>query len=332
LILHGDTNFGKKATAVKLLTTYCTHDNISVIDSSPKGLISLQTKPCQGYFAPKSSGNFNSFDLNRMHEQLLRENSYLVITVNAQVNVYKDDLCEYIVRCQDIPFAENVFNKHILWYLRKSNNLDENDFVFRKELAQKLVANNTFPPCKIDELSKFTVTFEKTNEDFQEELKHFDSQITQERVSNLFKQHQELSQRVFVITLAILNGCEYQTVLKASQDLEHDISLLSPVSENKEENKENVFIPVFDKTRSQRIQEIGARLFEGDKESESRRIPIERIEFSSYEFSQAIILYTWKEYDLLRTTITKWLYKLGFHPDWEVRMRVNTVRITLKQY
>jgi hypothetical protein len=332
LILHGDTNFGKRATAIKLLTTYCTHDNILVIDSSPRGLISLQIKPSQGYFAPKSSGNFNSFDLNRIHEQLVLENSYLVVTVNTQVNVYKDDLGEYMVRCQNTPFAEDVFDKHILWYSRNNNNLNENDFISRKELARELIKKNTFPPCKIDGLSKFIVTFEKTNEDFQEELKHFDSQITQERVSNLFKQHQELNQRVFIIALAILNGCEYQTVMKASQDLERDIKLLLPVSENKESDKENEFIPIFDKTRSQRIQEVGARLFEGYKESESRRIPIERVEFSSYEFSQAIILYTWKEYDLLRTTIIKWLYKLGFHSDWEVSMRVAVIAGELSRH
>jgi uncharacterized protein (DUF2384 family) len=333
LILYGDNNFGKTATAIKLLTTYCTRDNISVVmDSSPKGLISLQIKPLQGYFASKSSGNFSSFDLNRIHEQLVLEDSYLVITVNTQVNVHKDDLCEYMVRCQNIPFAEDVFNKHILWYSRNNNNLNENDLIFRKELARELITKNTFSPCKIDELSKFVVTFDKTNDVFQEELKHFDSQITQERVSNLFKQHQELSQRVFIITLAILNGCEYQTVVKASQDLERDVKLLLPVSENKESDKESEFIPIFDKTRSQRIQEVGARLFDGYKESESRRIPIERVEFSSDEFSQAIILYTWKEYDLLRTTITKWLYKLGFHSDWEVRMRVAVIAGELSRH
>ncbi len=333
LILWGDAKVGKEATAIHLLLSVLQGENILVIDPSEKDFSSFQSEAKNAYLAPASSGKLSNYLLNSLSQQFIKQNSYLVITIDSHVRLSQDHLGEYIVKWKNLPTTETLLKKHLAWYLKDQTILDSCYTFTQKDSVRELL-NYQRLPHEIDNLAKHIANGIRNGDEIEQVLASFDVRRVKEQVESWFEEHQDLSQRVFMIALAVLNGGKYQAVLQASQDLE---SAMKPPSEKekemgKEKERETDSEPLFHKTRSQRVKEVKAKLIQGFEDTEFGSSPVERIELDNHQFRSAILSYVWHEYDRLREPLLKWLYELGLNLDFDGQRRAAETVGELSKY
>ncbi|MCP2728355.1 nSTAND3 domain-containing NTPase [Limnofasciculus baicalensis] len=318
LILWGDSKFGKRTTAIHLLLSVLQTEEIFVIDPSLQDFSSFPSETNQRYLASDRSGKLNSYTLNGLSQQLKKQDSYLIITVDSLMRLSQDDLSEYIVKFHHLPTSEALLEKHLEWYLKDQVQLNSNYDPIQEDSVRELLTHKLLPG-DIDKLAQLLAKVTINELDLEQALASFDVHV-QEKVESWFGEHQNLTQRVFIIALAVLNGGAYQNVLKASQDLE---SVINPPPE-KDKEKEDISKsePLFNTPRSQLVKAVGAKLVQSSEETEFGNSPVERIEFDNDKWQFAVLSYMWQEYDRLREPLLEWLYKLGFHDNWDVRVRV----------
>jgi hypothetical protein len=326
LILWGDPKLGKQTTAIHLLSLLQTEE-IFEIDPAVEDLSSFKGEAKQVYvidtLVADSAGKFSSYLLKGLSQKLRQQDSHLVITIDSRVRLSQDALGEYTIKWSELPTSEELLEKHLGWYLRDKAMFHSCHALAQSDSVRELL-NNKLLPGDIDRLAELLTKVVRKELELEEALAGFGVRVRQQ-VESWFEEHQDFTQCVFMIALAVLSGSSYQAVVDASQRLQ---SLIKPPSEKEEASNSK---PVF-KRRSQQLKEVCAHLVQGYENTEFGRSPVELIELNNPRFQPAILSYVWEEYDHLREPLLAWLDELGSHPNFEVQIRAAAAVGELSKY
>ncbi|GET37822.1 nSTAND3 domain-containing NTPase [Microseira wollei] len=323
LILCGDSNYGKQTTAIHLLVSL-TAEEIFEINPTVEDLSSFQCESTQMYvidtLAPDSAEKLNSYVLNSLSQRLREQQSYLVITVDSRARISQETLGRYILNWRNLPTCEELLKKHLAWYIKDQAMLNSSHTLTQIDSVREWLTNKLLPG-DVDRLAELLAKVVKSELTLEDALARF-SLRTNEEVESWFDKHSDLNQHMFMITVAVLNGINYQEVINASQNLQ---SLIKPPSD-----EEKSSVPT--SKRSQKLKEFRTHLVQGYQNTEFGLSPVELIELDNPTFQPAILSYVWHEYDQYRERLLKWLHQLGSHRNFEVRIRAAAAVGELSKY
>lgn len=327
LILRGDANFGKQTTAIHLLSLQET-EQIFEIDPAIEDLSLFECETKQVYLidslAADSAAKLNSYVLNGLRQKFKGQQSYLVITLDSRVPISEETLADYILNWSELPSSDRLLEKHLKWYLQQPELLDSSYAMIQSVSVRELLDNNKLLPAEIDTLASLLVKVINQDLKLEDALASFHVSAYKQ-IKNWFEsEEQDLSQRILMISLAVLSGSSYQVVKNASQRLQ---LLITDESE-----PESISAVVFNQTRSQVLKKVFAHLVQGYENVEYRGSPVEIVEFDNPIFQPAVLSYIWHEYDNIREPLLVWLHELGSHRDAEVRTRAAAAIGELSKY
>jgi len=328
LILWGQAHWGKWTTALHLLSALHAEEIFEINpDVNLEGLQLSGLESKRGYvidtIAPDSAENLNTFVLNRLSRRLREQDSHLVITVDSRVPLSKEALSGYLVVWSDVPDRVQLLERHLAWYLT-DDSLTRALELSQADAVQQLLSTHLLPG-EVDRLAELLAGVARGKLELEEALARFEARTLQQ-VETWFEAHADLEERTFMLSVAILNGANYQAVVEADERLQSLIRL-QPA-----EDEPPVTDSVFGSTRSQRVKEACAHLVQGYEEAEFGRSPVELIILDNPTFQPAVLHYAWHEYDRLRSHLLDWLRDLGFHPSFDVRARAAAAVGELSKY
>jgi len=329
LVLWGAPKFGKQTTAVRLLSCV-SESEIFEINPAIEDLNLFECSSNKSYLIDTltpSSGEgqkIDSYILKRLSQKFKQKNSYLIITVDSRWHFPQDYLDEYIFSFRALPTSEETLEKHLQWYLK--NQAIESDIraLIQADPVQTMLKNKLLPG-DLDQLAELLGRVVRKECELEQALSHFNVRVKQQ-VESWFEQHLDFSQRIFFITLAILNGCKYQAVDDASQRLQ----LLSQSLPDKE-GATNAD-PIFERTRSSFLKDVCASLAQGSENTERGLSPVEIVKLDNSGFQPAILSFVWHEYNRLREPLLILLHELGADPSFDVRSRAAAAIGELSRY
>ncbi len=327
LILRGDAHLGKWTAAIHLLSSLHA-DGLLEIDPIIEDLSSFECAAKQGYvidaLAPESAGKLRCSVLKSLSHKLRQQNSHLVITIDSRVQISQEDLDGYILNWNDLPASQAVLEKHLAWYLKNPEILADSHTLTQGEEVRELL-NHKLLPGDVDRLAKLLAQVVSQKLTLKDALSRF-SLLVNQQVASWFDEHPDMNQRVFMITLAVLSGSSYNTVLDASQRLQ---LIAKPPSEQDEPlNRE----AELNSKLSDRLKAVCAHLVKGYENAEYGSREVDLIVFDIPQFQPAVLSYVWKEYPNWREPSLVWLYELGLHPNFEVRVSVGAAAGELSKY
>lgn len=147
------------------------------------------------------------------------------------------------------------------------------------------------------------------------------------KVEYWFESHQDPEQRILMITLAVLNGSNYQVAIEASTRLK---CLIYPPSEREESLASGVIQTTTRRTK--RLEEVYAHLEDGYENKEYGQDRIKRVIFDEPGLQSAVLQYIWEEEDTYCNSILTWIEELGSHPSFEIRIIAAAVAGELSFY
>lgn len=147
------------------------------------------------------------------------------------------------------------------------------------------------------------------------------------KVEHWFGNHQDPEQRILMITLAVLNGSNYQVAIQASARLK---CLIYPPSDREESLVSGVTQTTTRRTK--RLEEVYAHLEDGYENKEYGQDRIKRVIFDEPEFQSAVLQYIWEEEDGYCNSMLTWVEELGSHPSFEIRIIAAAVAGELSSY
>ncbi|MCI0558726.1 MAG: hypothetical protein MN733_09540 [Nitrososphaera sp.] len=318
LVLWGQAHWGKWTTALHMLSTRYNEDVFEIdpnIDLEKIRSSELLAK--RGYvidtLAPDKAEKLDTFVLNSLSRRLETQHSHLVLIVDSRTRLAKEALKSYLIIWNDVPDRVQLLEKHLELHLDDTDALGEAHKLSQSETVQQFFDAHLLPR-DVDRLAELLAQVTHGKLELEEALTRFESRA-KKQVETWFIEHERIEERTFMISLAVFNGASYQTVVEADEQLQ---ALLRPSSA---ENEPAVLNPVFEITRSQRIEDACAHPVKGYEETEFGRSPVELITLNNPTFQPAILHYAWYEYDRLRRLLVEWLRNLGFHSRFDVRAR-----------
>jgi hypothetical protein len=331
LILQGDAHLGKWTTAISLLSSLHA-EGILEIDPIIEDLGSFECAAQQGYvivdpLALDSTGTvkLRRSVLNSLSNKFRFSNSHLVIILDSRVQIALEDLDEHILNWEDLPASSDLLKKHLEWYLRTTEKLTDGYALMQAEEVCELLQQNKLLPGDVDRLAKLLAEVVSGEMTLNQALSRF-SLLVDKQVIHWFEQHVDLKQRVLMVTLAVLSGTNYDTVLEASQQLQ---TIIKPLSEEDElSNRETEL----NYKLSDELKIVCAHLEKGYQNSEYGSRKVDLIVFDIPQFQPAILSYVWREYYKWREPLLTWLHKLASHSNFEVRARTAAAAGELSKY
>ncbi|GEM_PF-2321470 len=147
------------------------------------------------------------------------------------------------------------------------------------------------------------------------------------KVESWFESHQDSEQRILMITLAVLNGSNYQVAIEASTRLK---CLIYPLSDREESLASGVVQTTTRRTK--RLEEVYAHLEDGYENKEYGQDRIKRVIFDEPDLQSAVLQYIWEEEDVYCNPILTWIEELGSHSSFEIRIVAAAVAGELSSY
>ncbi|MEM8504772.1 MAG: hypothetical protein AAF716_16640 [Cyanobacteria bacterium P01_D01_bin.1] len=135
-----------------------------------------------------------------------------------------------------------------------------------------------------------------------------------------FAAHLEPSDRVLMLTLAILNGSNYQIALEASKQLS---LLIYPPSTQSDAEKVEEHKPLL--SRSKRLKRVCAHLEKGFENKEYGTSLIKRVVFDEPAMQSGVLQYVMEEEDDYFSALLAWIEELGHHKNFEIRVMASAV-------
>ena len=169
--------------------------------------------------------------------------------------------------------------------------------------------------------------FEQTNDEPRNNGIDVSTLSLAAKVECWFESHQDPEQRILMITLAVLNGSNYQVAIEASTRLK---CLIYPPSDREESFASGVVQTTTRRTK--RLEKVYAHLEDGYENKEYGQDRIKRVMFNEPELQSAVLQYIWEEEDAYCNSILTWIEELGSHPSFEIRIIAAAVAGELSSY
>jgi len=327
LILWGNLGFGKRATAIHLIFSLLKSEDIFEVDPSLEldELKKFQGGKNQGYIldqlTSETAEKLDRFSLKNLSNQLRNKKSFLVIIISRKIKLSLTDLSPYIITCNDFPKPNDLFKKHLIWYLETPSLPSKALELIQNSSVQELLQNNKLLPADLDLLAELLSKSYKGELTFDQALSRF-SVIVNQQIESWFDVNLDLTERAFMICLAVLNHSPYQLVVEASKNLQSIIQGLSDDGKS--------LVP--DSKLSTRLAKFSADLIQDYKNTEYGKTSVELIVFKNPVFQPAVLSYVWQQYDQYRSPILSWLNELGKHANSEIRLKASAAVGELCKY
>jgi hypothetical protein len=331
-ILFGQHHVGKWATALYLLSE-TEPGGISEInpDIDLDGLLEFGFDYGRRYVVdalrPEVAERLTTFVMNRLSATLESQSSQLVLTVDARAALPRETVGDYLVTWNETPNQRVILERHLNWYLTEAKAGVEARELLQVEGLDDLLENH-LAPGEIDRLAELLSQSASGEMSAEEALQHFEVQAQQD-VERWFTTHTDLNDCSFMIAVAVLNGASYQAVANAAARLQ---ALLEPLELGGPEADRPTPPPVFARTRTQRLKEVGACLKSGYHLAEFGVSPVELVELENVSMQLAVVHHVWHEHDSVRAPLLSWLEELGRHRSFEVSNRAAAAVGKLAEY
>lgn len=301
LIISGEKSSGKYSTAINLLLNI-SHNILQIVSLDGvidiKKLEEISFEENKVYIIEDSSMDLNhnvdSLILTSIIDKLKRKNSFIAITVN-DTYIQKDEY-KYGIRCESPEDKFMLLKKHIDWIsISNDININEDDFeAYVNENLRYPNEANIIAERIINDYKKYgTVDLQKIKQSFPSAVEN--------QVKEWFEKDRSIDEFCFIISLAIFNKFSYATVQECSLKLK-EILLKSDIGSYF--NNNNL-------TRTEKVKNVNAHIFEIVKKSECGNMPIKCAAFDNDEYQAVVLNYVWKECDYLYKPLMKWIIDIG---------------------
>jgi len=329
LIIHGQSHWGKWSSAIHLLFILY---NQKIFEINPDikidELLKFQPDNGIGYIIdtliPESAEKLKANVIKELSNKLKKIGSHLIITIDSNVYLIKDEINDYVLVWNEIPNRTEILKKHLNYYLVTDDQICDGFDLIKTETVQQ-VLQNFLLPGEIDRLAELLSRVVRKELSLEEALARFEAHA-QQQVEMWFKTHSSIEQRTFMLSLAVLNGASYDDVLYADQQLH---ALIKPISAEKELK---IIDSIFENTSSSRVKEARAQIKKGYVDTEFGRSPVDLIAFDNPSFQPIVLRYAWQEYDRLRELLLNWLYDLGLSIKFSIRARAAAAVGAISKY
>ncbi len=321
LILSGRARYGKQTTAIRLLSSL-TRDILEIIPVIDD-FHHLNLKANSSYYidnfeiGDKSKRKLTSYILKKLSLALQKLNSFLVITLDEAWKANAGELNEFTCVCADLPNTNHTLERHVKWYLKeRPYNSNDIDRIIGSHSVHQII-NDKLLPGDIDQLAELIARVITGECDIEKALSNFNKHI-QDVVENWFRVNKDFTQRMFLISLAVLNGCKYSAVEQSAHRLatlalsENDSSI-SPTQQS-----------LFNVTRTDFLKSVQATLTQGYENTERGMSPVEIVVLDNTRYQPTILHFVWHEYSSLREPLLSLLSELGVNQATDIRIRVAT--------
>jgi hypothetical protein len=329
LVLWGRAHWGKWTSAVHLL---CRTHKDAVLEIKPdielSTLLSLDLQPQCGYvidtFTADEAKSLNAFTLKRLSEHFKRHESHLIFTVDNRVSLKNEMLQNNLVTWKELPTAEGVLLKHLKWYGKGQISRDDIQDLLQQQPVHDLLSTSLLPG-QLDRLAELLSKALKSEISFEDAYARFDS-YAERQVNQWFKEHEELDERTFLISLAVFNGSPEESILEA------DKSLQVLVRPSKRDDEPSSLVSPFALTASQRVMHDFTHVEQGYEITEFGESPTDFVVLDNPSLQPAVLQYVWQTYPALRRPLMEWLHSLGTHPSFGMRVRAAAAVGKLSKY
>ena len=221
LVLHGEPHLDKHTTAIYLLSLL-NPEEIFVIDPALADLSSFQCETKQVYLLDRlpvdAASKLSIYLLNGLSQQLKEQQSHLVMTIDSSVEILQESLGRYGLHWSEPPTPERLLEKHLQWYLQDREMLDRAHTLAQSDSVRETLQNKLLPG-DIDKLALLLNQVVRENLNLDEELSRHFRLCVDQQVKSWFEKEEDITQRIFMVTLAILSGSSYQVVADTSEYL-----------------------------------------------------------------------------------------------------------------
>ncbi len=318
LIIQGQAHTGKWTTALYLLSKIHAE---SIYEINPnldlEKLNTLEFTGSSGYIIDtynlENAEKLNPFVLHKLGANVKKNQSHLILTIDSKAKLPADVLSEYSVVWSDVPDAPIVLDKHFKWYLNGKHQLGAVRKIVKDPRVTELLGTRLLPG-EVDRLAELLSESIRENQSVEEALERFTA-FAREKVKDWFRSITNLEDRAMMLTLAVLSGASYQSVLEADARFQ---ALVSPGAET---TQSSITHSAFDTISSEKLKTVYAHVHISQQNTEFGRTSSETVLLDNPAFQPAVLEYVWKEFVRLRKPLLKWLEELGFDPSFDVRAR-----------
>jgi hypothetical protein len=332
LFLFGGVSIGKYTSSIHLLLNFTT----KIYSLSPiTDLGDFKFSENTGYIYEcvdkeklnqLSSGN--QFLVSSICQSLKEKSSYLIITFSGQVQQGISEIRHLAVQwSDDVPSQQEILEKHLDYNLAGKEEL----IIRSKQLIQEQCIQNLLQQrLKLSNINELAIKMlnilsgELTPEEVIEKL----SFSIDRKVEQWFNDHQDINQRLLMITIAVFNGCEHRIIQEQTGKLK---SLFEELAGEKSLNKVN--LDQLGTKLSDSLKTVYAHIDKtGIKNTHYGNIAIDRVVFDEEEFQSSVLAHVWQVYREYTPTLKKWLRESGFNKSVDVRSSTAKAVSTLSKY
>jgi hypothetical protein len=324
LVCRGPDTIGKATIAVHALLD-CEARDVQHLNPVMDGgqLLSFHYQHACGYvvedLAAGTARHLTAASLREVQDRVRQSASHLIMTVDDDVRLSQEVVDAFVVDCNGMPEPELVLERHLDWRLDGAVPTG----LRTSEAIGELLRSNP-APADVSHLAELLVRHADGEMTFAEALAKFDPGAAPE-VAEWFAEERDLSAPALLLSVAVLGGGSYQSVVEAAERLQRELL-------RTDRHGAKVTSPLFARARRSRLQEVRARVVRGYAGGEAGSHPVDLVEFERESWYQAVLRHVWDEYDLARPPLLRWLRSLCADRDPTVRERAATAVGKLAEY
>ena len=285
-------------TSLRELTDECFGD-----ESRPDGRYVIDT------LDPAAAGSLRLPALRALCSELGK--GYLVITVDSRTPVPRTELGNFLVRCEELPAAEDVLRGNLRWRLdghAPPDRLLEAPWV-RHELDRRAL------PGQLDQLAEVLAgVCRGIVEEAGAEAAYGD--WARLRVQEWFESHPGLPERCLMVAAAVLNGVSYHEVADAAIRLQ---AIVEPPDPDKDRPRPPGW--GLTSSRDQLVEDVGARIDTELRPTSLGPCRVEVMELEDPNLQSVVLDHVWEGHDAVRGDLLDWLLELGHDGNLQVSGR-----------
>ncbi len=329
LILCGEPDTGKRATAIRLLESFH-QKTIFEIAPTLDDLTKFHCQNRQGYLWNTPGGEklerVSRFTLDQISGEHRKQGSHLVITLDRRARLAPETAHNYLLEWNECPDSSAILEKHLAWYLKgESEQASDQVSALRQQENITAIISELSHPAKAGRLAELLIQVARGDLSLEELLSAF-ADLDRQDAQAWFDKHQSLSRRLQMLALAILQGSSHQRIIEAGRELRYYLKLHTDEAPDFSTEAE------MNTSSKQWLGEMEAKTTLLEISAEYGRDYIEAVVFKKPKFQQAVLAYAWEEFAEWRLPLLRWLRDQGASHNLEARLAAVAASSELSQY
>jgi|GEM_PF-6265615 len=311
IVVVGDRGSGRYTMAINLLYNLSVNSIYRIYpDIDMKDPVALFSQNQTGYIVEDDAiiEETNNNSWSQLKEKTYRDlshklqtlDSYLVITCEGNESL--SDLDDYVHL-----YSPSNSEKYEIFeaQLKQMFSLEEFDW-FEKNLLSDRFTEYVGEYVQMNEIISFIHEIRRCingKVDSEDIFKFFNKRFESD-IRIWFQKEHDLDDIAFVISLAVFNNLEYETVFEQAQAL---------IGFIKKQNNEIEFSysMKFDRTPEDLLQQLNAKTFNDYRHTEFGRVPVKCVGFKKESMADSVLVYIWRSFYQLHEAMLAWFETLG---------------------